>query len=168
MRNVEWVSMTDAERGQLVAIWLLAADHDGVIPASPDIIQKLCFLTDPPNINKFIELDFIESKGIPLDANTTPTRRQLDPPDKSRVDKNIPSKADVFFDLFWLNYPNKKGKAAAKKAWGKIKDHADVIEKMKITLPKQMESEAWLKNNGQFIPHPATYLNQGRWEDETI
>jgi len=63
MRNPEWVSLSDSERGQLVAIWLLAADHDGVIPASPDLIQKLCFMTEPPNINKFIELDFILSSG---------------------------------------------------------------------------------------------------------
>ena len=61
MRNVEWVSLSDSERGQLIAMWLLAADHDGVIPASPEIIQKICFMSDTPNINKFIELGFIEN-----------------------------------------------------------------------------------------------------------
>ena len=66
MRNVEWVSLTDLERGQLVAMWLLAADRDGVIPASPDILQKICFMSDKPNINKFIDFGFI-------DANMTPT-----------------------------------------------------------------------------------------------
>jgi len=66
MRNVEWVSLSDAERGQLVAMWLLAADRDGVIPASPDILQKICFMSDVPNIDKFISLGFI-------DAGMTPT-----------------------------------------------------------------------------------------------
>lgn len=60
MRNVEWVSLSDAERGQLVAMWLLAADRDGVIPASPEMIQKLCFMTEMPNIKKFTELGFID------------------------------------------------------------------------------------------------------------
>ena len=60
LRNPEWVSLTDAERGQLVVIWLLAADHDGVIPASPEIIQKLCFMSEQPNLNKFIGLGFIK------------------------------------------------------------------------------------------------------------
>ena len=73
MRNVEWVSLTDAQRGQLVAIWLLAADHDGVIPASPSIIQKLCFLDTPPDLELFTEQGFIEP-----DANVTPPRRQPD------------------------------------------------------------------------------------------
>lgn len=60
MRDPEWVSLTDEERGQLVAIWLLAADHDGVIPASPELIQKLCFMNTTPNLNKFKELNFID------------------------------------------------------------------------------------------------------------
>ena len=88
MRNPEWVSLSDAERGQLVSIWLLAADRDGVIPASPEIIQKLCFMDGVPNLNKFIELDFIKSNGCHVDANLTPTRRQCDQPEKSREEKN--------------------------------------------------------------------------------
>jgi len=60
MRKVEWVGMTDAQRGQLVAIWLLAADRDGVIPASPEIIQKLCFLDSPPDMQFFIDQGFID------------------------------------------------------------------------------------------------------------
>lgn len=84
MRNPEWVSLSDAERGQLVSIWLLAADHDGVIPASPDVISKLCFMDGSPNLNKFIELDFIESNGCRIDATMTSPRRQDDQPDKRR------------------------------------------------------------------------------------
>ena len=59
MRNPEWVSLSDAERGQLVAIWLLAADRDGVIPASPTVIQKLCFMGKTPDLNKFNDLGII-------------------------------------------------------------------------------------------------------------
>jgi len=76
MRDPEWVSLSDAERGQLVGIWLLAADRDGVIPASSMLIQKLSFMESEPNINKFIELGFICHN----DANMTPERRQHDEP----------------------------------------------------------------------------------------
>lgn len=72
MRNPEWVALSDSERGQLVAIWLLAADHDGDIPASPELVEKLCFMDTAPNINKFIDLGFICQN----DANMTPERRQ--------------------------------------------------------------------------------------------
>ena len=63
MRDPEWVSLTDAERGQLVAMWLLAADRDGDIPASPEIISKLCFMEQPPDIEKFMELGFLCRNG---------------------------------------------------------------------------------------------------------
>ena len=73
MRNPEWVALTDAQRGQLVGMWLLAADRDGVIPASPDLIRKLCYMDERPDLQVFVRLGFIEG-----DANVTPSRRQRD------------------------------------------------------------------------------------------
>ena len=82
MRNPEWVGLSDAERGQLVAIWLLAADNNGTIPASPLIIRKLCYLDNDPDINKFKELGFIcKDDEHQSDIDVTPTRRQHDPPE---------------------------------------------------------------------------------------
>jgi len=60
MRNVEWVSLTDSQRGQLVGIWLLAADRDGEIPASEELIKKLCYMDETPNLQLFEKLGFIE------------------------------------------------------------------------------------------------------------
>jgi len=82
MRKPEWVALSDAQRGQLLAIWLLAADNDGKIPDDPDVISKLCFLTTPLNLNHFIELGFIDAKTTPKrrqrDATATAERRQRD------------------------------------------------------------------------------------------
>lgn len=75
MRNPEWVSLTDAQRGQLISIWLLAADRNGVLPDDPKLIQRLCFMTDEPDLTTFISLGF-------LDAKPTPRRRQRDTPEK--------------------------------------------------------------------------------------
>ncbi|MCP4375824.1 MAG: hypothetical protein GY794_06580, partial [bacterium] len=60
MRNTDWVELSDAQRGQLVAIWLLAADRDGVIPTSPKTIQKLCYLDAEPDLQLFVDKGFIE------------------------------------------------------------------------------------------------------------
>ncbi len=67
------------------------------------------------------------------------------------------------FDLFWSEYPNKQAKLAAKRAWLKIKpdERADVMQ----GIARWKRSESWLKDDGQFIPHPATFLNQRRFED---
>ena len=84
MRNPEWVALSDLERGQLVSMWLLAADNNGLIPDSHILIQKLCFMSSPLKLNKFKELGFI-CQG---DAKVTPDRRQHDPPEKRRIEKN--------------------------------------------------------------------------------
>ena len=67
------------------------------------------------------------------------------------------------FDVFWSTYPKKVGKEAARKSFMKAKADAKTIIS---AVEEQKHSEQWLKSNGQFIPNPTTWLNQGRWEDE--
>lgn len=69
------------------------------------------------------------------------------------------------FEIFWQRYPKKVGKQAAITAWKKFKPRLDDVM---FALSWQIESEQWTKQNGSFIPNPATYLNQGRWQDEPI
>lgn len=68
------------------------------------------------------------------------------------------------FDRFWEAYPKKVGKEAARSAFRKIKGVS--IETLLLALGQQKNSDQWKKENGRFIPNPATWLNQGRWEDE--
>ena len=35
-------------------------------------------------------------------------------------------------------------------------------------IEKHKQSAQWQKDGGQYIPHPATWLNQQRWEDEML
>ncbi|MCS3467114.1 hypothetical protein M2401_000835 [Pseudomonas sp. JUb42] len=70
------------------------------------------------------------------------------------------------FPKFWKLYPNKKGKTAAEKAWKKHKVTDDLFTLITQGLARQCASPGWTKDGGQFIPHPATWLNGKRWEDE--
>lgn len=71
------------------------------------------------------------------------------------------------FAAFWSAYPKKVGKGAAFKAWRKLKEPtAVVLAAIKAALNWQAKSGQWCKDGGQYIPNPATYLNQRRWEDE--
>ena len=50
------------------------------------------------------------------------------------------------------------------KAWAKATDKPGVQEIIgKINELKS--TNEWQKDGGQFIPHPATWLNEGRWDD---
>ena len=67
------------------------------------------------------------------------------------------------FEKFWQIYPKKIGKLLAKKIYAKLSPPiSDVI----ATLEWQTKSDMWTKEDGQFIPNPSTWLNQGRWMDE--
>ena len=42
----------------------------------------------------------------------------------------------------------------------------ELLEQMLQAIEEQKKSKDWQKDNGQFIPYPYTWLNQGRWKDE--
>jgi len=67
---------------------------------------------------------------------------------------------DIQFDAFWIMYPKKVGKEAARKAWLKNKPNIDSVIK---AVQWQEHSSQWKKG---YIPNPATYINQHRWLDE--
>lgn len=69
------------------------------------------------------------------------------------------------FRLIWSAYPKKVGKIAAWRAWKKTSKIRPPIEKVLFALEAWKKSEQWTKDGGQFIPNPATWLNQGRWDD---
>lgn len=70
------------------------------------------------------------------------------------------------FGKFWKAYPRKVGKENAVRAFKKINPNADLVAAMLSALSWQTRSRQWVKDGGAFIPHPATYLNGRRWEDE--
>lgn len=71
------------------------------------------------------------------------------------------------FTAFWKAYPRKVGKGAAEKAFSKLKVTDSMLEAMLEAIAAQKQSTQWRRDGGQYIPHPATWLNQRRWEDET-
>lgn len=73
--------------------------------------------------------------------------------------------ADVFLS-FYNDYPKKIAKPAAYKAWQKINPDSSLVVLIMGGLSKWKVSPDWLKDNGQYVPHPATWLNQRRWEDD--
>lgn len=73
---------------------------------------------------------------------------------------------NFLFDLFWQAYPKKVGKGAALKSWSKFQfTESEANAVIKSVQENSARNPQWLKDNGQFIPHPATWLNQERWND---
>ena len=76
------------------------------------------------------------------------------------------SATDARFDIFWQTYPNKVGKENARKAWSKIKPDAELFDKIIKKVEELKVCDDWTKDGGQYVPHPATWLNRGGWDDE--
>jgi len=101
------------------------------------------------------------------DADKMRTREEKRREEKEQDQKPSPSCDDGdLFARFWKLYPRKVGKANAEKAWSKLKVDADLFERMASALAAWAVSPDWTKDGGQFIPHPATWLNGKRWDDE--
>ena len=82
---------------------------------------------------------------------------------ESESEKENESKEGTGFDRFWQLYPRKEGKLKAKQAYIGCAMEAD---KILDGLRRQLSCDQWKRDNGRYVPLPATWLNQRRWEDE--
>lgn len=71
------------------------------------------------------------------------------------------------FAEFYADYPRKKHRLDAEKAWAQaLRREPNLPALCQEALPWQKLSPEWVKDDGQFIPYPATYLRQGGFYDE--
>ncbi|MFA9204933.1 MAG: hypothetical protein ACEQSH_00595 [Bacteroidia bacterium] len=70
-----------------------------------------------------------------------------------------------FFE-FWDAYPKKVAKPQAIRAWRKLNPDTTTTQAIVAAVGRDRRSDQWLRDGGQYIPHPASYLNAARWEDE--
>lgn len=81
---------------------------------------------------------------------------------RSKATQELP---DADFEAFWAEYPKKKSKGEAKKAWAQLKPSREIISAIMAKLPVLKASHDWTKDGGQYVPNPATWLRAEGWED---
>jgi hypothetical protein len=80
---------------------------------------------------------------------------------KKEVDQN-----EINFDHFWNQYPRKVAKKKARQIW-KSRDLGNgPYQKIMKSLSDYKKTEQWQEK--ELIPHPTTWLNQERWDDEIL
>src|SRR4030067_141813 len=128
------------------------------------------------------EIHDLEHGGQPLPENPEADKRNINnnnippivppadnstPPAKpKRGRSNVPDQYPHDFEEFWKVYPRREGKADACRAWQRLtlqqKRKAYVALKSQLTVLKTRMSDP----HGNFCPHPATWINDGRFDDD--
>lgn len=109
-----------------------------------------------------IDLEKVREKSAKASfaGRSSGVQRALNHKDKDiDIDKNITS-----FDAFWDIYPRKVGKQDAQKSYERA---------LRLATPEEILQGATRFASDPnrvptFTPHPATWLNQGRWSDEPL
>lgn len=109
---------------------------------------------EPEIICKQLQADESKCPRNPIQSESNPIRNP-NPIARGRAEGD--------FEKFWEAYPRKEGKQKARAAFEKVTVSLEIILD---AIKAQQQSAQWTKDNGQFIPHPATWLNGKRWEDQ--
>ena len=161
--DLEWYELDPEAAKSLVMIWLIASESDGVIPDMKTLSfrlrvtqQKAKSLID--KLSHWLIFDDINviSNGYQSDRPETETETETE----HDISRDI---NDSRFDEFWKNYPHKKAKSAALKAWNKARINGE-FESVIASLNSQRDA----CENLRYFPHAAKWINEKRWEDEII
>jgi len=171
--DYNFTRLTPMARLTFLLLAPLAARVSNKIPYSRVwVAEKLSLRQDMVKLDELIEnnylVPYIASKSLAScyqDASTEKRQRQRQ---RSETEKkpSTPLVSDPDFDSFWSAYPRKKNKGAAKRAWKKIKPNGGLVAVILNAIAVQKRSHDWRKENGDFIPYPASWLNAEGWLNE--
>lgn len=167
--DYEFGRLPDASKAHLIMIWVLASQCGGRVPEDPKFLQAKLGLDKQPDLQSLLDQGFLLPEQ---DASTTLADRKHEASNplvlaRSREERREEAEENTRrFGVFWARYPRRVSKRAALKAWGKIAMTFEQFEALMEGLEKAKVSEQWARDDGRFIPHPASWLNNRRWEDE--
>ena len=113
-----------------------------------------------------VDMDFTE-RGNDISPNREMTYHETVTPIPDHTPDSKPDKKHIHaqFDCFWQAYPKKRAKEEARKAFFKLAPEEKLFGEIIAALEKQKRMKEWQRDNGRFIPYPASWIRGRRWED---
>lgn len=186
MRNPKVARLSDREFRLWVRLLAIAAENDGAIPSPDDLKHVLNARLDHllTGVEGLISIGLIDRKGngyephnwskfqYKSDTSTERVHKHREkrnvsetPPDTEQIQiqkvtpKGVLSNGE--FDTWWLVYPEKVGKGAARKAWTAARSKASLE-----TLIEGVRRYIADKPPDRSYCHPSKWLNDERWGDQ--
>lgn len=178
--DFEFHRLPVASKALAPCIWLLASEsNDGSVAHDSEMIAfrlRMSVKEVEAAIEPLVSAGFLtmlHDASTPLaemehDASTTlalahSRETETETEKNSRASRSALNGA---FTAFWEAYPRKKSKGDAEKAWLKIKPDGALTEQILTALDRAKSSQDWRREDGRFIPYPASWLRSKGWEDE--
>lgn len=120
--------------------------------------------TKPNESNSFPIAKANENLNERLAFSSSSSGKDLVPVPKDRTPRT--TLTPPAFERWYAAYPKKIKRQDALKAWLKINPDPAMVDRMLAALAWQRTQPMWVKDGGQFIPYPASYLNSGSYDDE--
>lgn len=121
----------------------------------------------PPIKNGHPKINFFNKLQRETDTPPKKNGHQADrATDTTNNNKTRTENVLVGFDEFWQHFPRKIAKQSALKSWQKLAPTPSLQSTIMKAVDRHKTTEQWQRDGGKFIPHPATWLNGSRWEDE--
>ena len=138
--------------------WRIAREKNDALPSNSER-NAMAMRTHKNDMQTHSEGNDFSCEGNAPNPNPNPNPNV-------NLKRHLSDKSDVVeaFDKFWLAYPKKVAKPNALRAWRSAKPNLEIVL---ATIAKMSATDDWMKESGKYIPMPATFLNQRRWEDET-
>jgi hypothetical protein len=70
------------------------------------------------------------------------------------------------FAEFYAAFPKRRDKDKARAAWNKLNPDPELRATIMAAVDAWSLADDWTKENGKYVPYPATWLNGRRWNDE--
>lgn len=170
----EYHRLPDASRALAPCIWLLASESkDGSIAHDPETIAfrlRRSVKEIESAIRPLVSAGFLiveHDASLPLAESKQGDSKVLALA-RSREERREEAETDSCasrFEAFWSAYPRKKAKGDAERRWAKLNPGEQLTAQILAAVERGKTSADWLKEGGQFIPHPATWLHDKGWED---
>ena len=168
LMDPDFIMLSDAEKWHLVGIWMVAADRNGIVNDDPKVLKRVLNLDEEPDLEKFLSLQLLEKTGKrrrKKNVEITPECRPKNALEKRREETPVVPLPGDKFEQFWRAYPNPKSRGRAEKAFAKLDMTAELFAEILAAIEFAKTQPGWKKDGGQFIPHPATWLNGQCWKD---
>lgn len=158
-----------------VCCFILASETGNLIPFDlPYLSNRLAFPVSLSTVTPLIHSGRLLASGASrslacLLSSTLSSPTSSLHPNPSLIQKEGKSTDTNYgtkdFETFWSAYPRKIGKQLARQAWNNQTAARPPLAVILEAVKNACESQQWRKDDGQYIPHPSTWLHQERWTD---